>query len=75
MPVIPFKYEDADVNGFSGGLAPVKLNGKWGYVDTTGKEVIPFIYDLAYYFKKDGKAKVMLNGNWIYIDKTGKEMK
>ncbi|MDR2862901.1 MAG: WG repeat-containing protein, partial [Puniceicoccales bacterium] len=33
------KYDD--VENFHGGLAAVKLDGKWGYVDETGNEVIP----------------------------------
>ncbi len=35
--VIPFKYDEA--KSFSEGLALVKLNGKWGFIDKTGKEV------------------------------------
>ena len=38
-------YEDA--KDFSDGLAPVKMNGKWGYIDETGKTVIDFKYDYA----------------------------
>ena len=69
---MPFKYETAD--DFSEGLAPVRSNGKWGYIDTTGREVIPCIYDHAEKFK-NGLAAVG-NGKgsaqqWGYIDKTG----
>lgn len=32
------------------GLAPVKANGKWGYIDTQGNTVIDFQYDLACVF-------------------------
>ncbi len=32
---------------FSGGLAAVKLDGKWGYIDEKGKTVVPFDYDYA----------------------------
>lgn len=49
------QYEDAQ--GFSDGLAAVKKNGKWGYIDTDGKVVIPFRYDQAYPFN-EGKAVV-----------------
>lgn len=38
-------YEDA--KGFSEGLAAVKKNGKWGFIDETGKVVIDFKYDYA----------------------------
>lgn len=49
------KYEDA--SAFYEGLAAVKQNGKWGYIDETGKTVIPFQYDLALQFS-EGKAVV-----------------
>lgn len=49
------KYEDA--GSFNEGLAAVKENGKWGYIDETGKTVIPFQYDLALAFN-EGKAVV-----------------
>ncbi len=54
-------------------ITPVELNGKYGYVNKTGKEVIPFKYDYAYSFS-EGLAAVKLNGKWRYIDKTGKEV-
>jgi hypothetical protein len=65
------KYEST--GDFSEGLARVKLNGKWGYIDKTGKEVIPLKYDHAGNFY-EGLADVKLNDKWGYIDKTGKEV-
>ena len=50
---------------------------KWGYIDKTGKEVIPFLYDNlknapgAEPFS-DGLAAVYLHDKAAYIDKTGK---
>ena len=38
-------YEDA--GSFGEGLAAVKKDGKWGYIDKTGKAVIDFKYDYA----------------------------
>ena len=58
---------------FSEGLAKVELNGKYGFIDITGQEVIPLKYDDAYVFR-EGLAEVKLNGKWGYIDKTGKEI-
>ena len=55
------------------GLAWVKLNGKWGFIDKTGKEVIPIKYDGAWYFS-EGLASVKLNDKWGFIDKAGKEV-
>jgi len=71
--IIPYAYEDADY--FSEGLAAVKLDGKWGYIDTTGNEVIPFQYDYAGGFY-NGEAYVEIgegdSAKIYFIDKTGK---
>jgi hypothetical protein len=64
------KYDFA--SPFSEGLARVELNGKYGFVDREGKEIIPVKYDDAHVFE-DGLALVMFNGNWGYIDKNGTE--
>ena len=61
------------VGDFSEGLATVKLNDKYGYIDKTGREVIPCKYDGINDFK-EGLAKVQLNGKIGFIDKTGKEV-
>jgi hypothetical protein len=42
---IPVKYEIGHM--FSEGLASVKLDGKWGYVDKTGQYAIPPRFDSA----------------------------
>ena len=46
---------------------------KWGFIDTAGKEAIPFIYENADNFS-EGFASVKLNGKWGFINKTGKEI-
>ncbi len=43
----------------------------WGFIDTTGKLVIDFQYDLVTPFK-NGIAQVLVDGKIGYIDKTGK---
>ena len=63
----------ADYYGFSDGLAVVELNDKCGYIDKTGREVIPLIYDNAYSFS-NGLAVVALNGKYGFIDETGREV-
>jgi len=70
--LIPFAYDDA--NSFSEGLAAVKKSGKWGYIDKTGREAIPFIYDDADDANSfsEGLAAVKKGGKRGYIDKTGK---
>ena len=55
---------------FKEGLAVVKKNNKWGYVDKTGTVKIPLIYDKAYGFI-NGVAWVVQNGKNRYINKNG----
>ena len=55
------------------GLAMVRLDKKYGFIDKTGKEVIPIKYDDVWYFS-EGLAAVSLNNKWGFIDKTGKEV-
>lgn len=69
--VISFKYDD--VGSFSNGLAEVKLNNKWGYVDKTGKEITPLKYDGVERFFA-GLARVRLNTKYGFIDNAGKEI-
>lgn len=54
-------------------LAEVKRNGKYGYVDSSGQEKIPCIYDNVDIFN-NGKLKVTLNGREFYIDANGNEI-
>lgn len=48
-------------------LPIVNENGKWGYIDTTGAQILPYQYDLAYHFT-DGRAlvAVTVNGEYKY---------
>lgn len=69
--VIPCKYDYA--GDFSDGLAEVKLNGKYGFIDKTGKEVVLCKYDDVWE-SSEGLARVELDGKWGCIDKTGKEI-
>ena len=46
--VIPLQYEA--FYGFYDGLALVTKDGKWGCIDTTGKQVIACQFDSAYDF-------------------------
>jgi hypothetical protein len=50
------------------------LVNKWGYIDKTGREVIPPKYEASGYFSADGLASVRLNHKWGYIDRNGKEV-
>jgi WG containing repeat len=60
---------------FNGGLAKVCSEGKsckCGYIDRTGKVVIPLKFDDAAEKFSNGLAWVVINKGFGYIDKTGK---
>ncbi|MDR1706316.1 MAG: WG repeat-containing protein, partial [Clostridiales bacterium] len=56
---------------FREGLAPVIKDDKWGFIDKTGKVVVPLEYDQVYSFS-EGLAPVIKDGKYGFIDKTGK---
>jgi len=62
------------VSSYSEGLAAVKKNKMWGYIDSDKILKIPLIYDEAGDFK-EGKAIVKLNGTRLEIHKNGEEVK
>jgi len=56
-----------DVKPFtSDGIAPVMLDGKWGFIKKDGSKIIDTKYDDAYAFGY-GVAPVKLDGKWFYI--------
>ena len=54
-------------------LACIMQNGKYGYIDVHGHQVIPCIYDYASFFS-EGLACVKQNGKWGYIDVQGRQI-
>lgn len=56
---------------FACGLASVKKDGKYGYINKKGKKVIPFEYDRTYDFS-DGVGRVEKDGKIGYIGTNGK---
>ncbi|MGG9971841.1 WG repeat-containing protein [Ferruginibacter sp. SUN002] len=58
-------------NKFENNKEIIANTGKWGFIDGTGKEVIPLQYQKAGGFK-NGLAKVMLNDKWGFINPQGK---
>ena len=72
--IVAPKYSNA--LKFEEGMAAVKLNEKWGFVDATGKLVIDYQFDdnvtsMLYSFK-EGQAHVKKGGKYVFIDTTGK---
>ncbi len=59
------------VRPFVEDFAKVYLNGKWGFVDRTGKEVVKPKYNSAWNFS-EGLSAVQLGDKMGCIDKTGK---
>jgi hypothetical protein len=59
---------------FSGGLAVVIANGKYGYVDKLGKVVVPAKFDWGYAFA-GGIAAVRLGDKYGLIDVNGRWIK
>ncbi len=53
-------------------LAPVEMNGKWGYIDRSGKLLISSQFDFAAPFSSDGRALVGTNGTLGYVKKDGR---
>jgi len=68
----PAGAEDADSRARrAGALFPVHHNGKYGYIDSTGRLVIPPRFEYADRFS-EGLARVTLEGKSAYIDTTGR---
>ena len=54
-------------------LVKVEVNGKFGFVDKTGKEIVPPKYDDIHEFS-EGLAKVQIDGKRGFINTEGKEV-
>jgi hypothetical protein len=67
---IPFLFEDG--RSFSNGMAAVKRNNKWGFINEAGQLAIDFQFDgsSAGPFS-NGLARVCKAGKWGYIDLSG----
>ncbi|USG65668.1 WG repeat-containing protein [Brevibacillus ruminantium] len=66
--VIPYQFDHAAK--FSDGLAVVKKDGQFGYINSSGQVVIPIEYSYASSFS-GGKATVKKDGKMGTIDKKG----
>ena len=60
-----------DVNSFAEGLCPVKLNDKWGVVDTNINIVIQPKFDSLGYSFAQGLIAAKSGKFWGYVDRTG----
>lgn len=61
-------YEGFSYNHYNNNdIHRVEENGKYGFINNEGKEVIPLEYDDAWFFS-EGLAPVMKNGKWGYVN-------
>ena len=58
---------------FENGLAPVKIDNKWGFIDKMGHEIISPKFNDAMMFE-NGLAPVKTDDKRGFIDKTGREI-
>jgi len=66
-------FQDNDCYFDNSGIAKVCLNGKWGFIDKTGKQIAAIKYDYVFRFF-EGMARVVLNNKWGFIDELGNEV-
>ena len=64
------KFDDVRPYNNNSGLAAVKINGKWGYIDRSGDRILSYIYRYAGLFA-DLAAVVDQDGEAYFIDKNG----
>jgi len=68
---IDFNYNSAE--RFYQGKAKVKLNGKWGFIDTAGKAIIPIKFADVKLFSEGLAGFRNDNNKWGFIDSLGHE--
>lgn len=68
-----YEGKDYSTGEFHEGLAPFMLSDGVGFIDWTGKVVIPPEYDTVWGFS-EGFARVKKSDKMGFIDKTGKEL-
>ena len=60
------------IRPYSEGFAAVEKNGRWGFIDRKGREIVrPQYQDVLAY--GESRAAVKRDGRWGFIDTTGKE--
>ena len=70
--MVPFIYQDGH-RFFSNGMAGMKYNNYWGFINKQGDMMIPFLYDSVSVFSH-GVTQVDYKGQIITIDKQGKKI-
>ena len=70
--VIPLKFES--IFFINENLLCVKLNGKWGALDSNANEVIPMIYEAPIWYLNNDLIGVKFNGKYGFINLTNKNV-
>ncbi len=73
LSVINLWHVSKAVGDYHEGLASIKKNSKWGFIDKEGNEVISCKYEEVHDFY-EGLAAVKKDGLWGFIDKEGNEV-
>ena len=60
------RYMDFGIDGISA----IQKDGKWGFIDKTGNQIIPCLYDSVCGFH-EGLAAVQLNNKWGAVNNVG----
>lgn len=68
--LVPFVYDE--VRSFQNGLGKVKRNNLYGFVDTSGREVIPPMYENLGWYWSEGLISAQLNKKWGFIDRSNR---
>ena len=63
-------WEFDGVGSFNEGFASVKKDGKWGYINTKGEQIVECKFDYAHNFH-EGFARVKKDGKYGYINTKG----
>lgn len=63
--------ESSVAYGFDNGLALLKKDGLFGFIDTNGNDITGYIYNNAYRFTENGHGLVAKNSGWGIIDIKG----
>lgn len=66
-----FAGQFESVRAFRNGRAAVKRDGQWGYIDTSGRTVVPYRFFAAGDVSVEGIAPVTEGGRWGYIRADG----
>jgi hypothetical protein len=71
--VLPISLDYDYVGDFSNGMADVRKDGLWGFIDMNGDEIIHCQYKNRNSFSEDRVLVVKENNNEIYLNKNGSQ--